>query len=168
MTSGNLVFVGRIVGVFGIKGDIKLHSYTHNPFDIATYGKLYTKDGQEFSIKILRIAKGSTLIARIEGCNTRDMAEAYKGKELYISRSSLPMLSGDEYYLSDLEGLNVLNEKNDILGRVQSVHNFGAGDFLEIVLSSGKIATLPFNKDAVILVSDEDNKIVISESFLIY
>ncbi len=144
-----LIVMGVITGAHGIRGEVRIKSFTEAPEDIASHGPLHVNDGpKKLTIASLRPRKG-VLIARIEGVNDRNAAEALKGVRLKLPRAALPEPDEDEFYYSDLEGLEVLDESGRPLGRVRAVHNFGAGDLLEIQPPSGKSFYVPFSRDNV-------------------
>lgn len=148
------VLLGRIVTVHGIRGDVIIDSYTAEPGDIAAYGSLRSADGsREFRLKVLRVGpKG--VVAHIAGVDDRNVAEALRGTELYALRDKLPPADEGEFYYADLLGLRAENEAGEAVGKVAAVHNFGAGDLLEIRLD-GQPATelVPFT-DAFVPVVD--------------
>lgn len=144
------VCVGAIAGAFGVRGEIRLKSFTADPQDIANYTPLYTEDGaKSFTLSITRqINNGFS--ARLSGVNTKEDADSLRGVQLYAERSQLPSLPDDEFYHADLIGLTVLNTGGTELGRVKAVQNHGAGDLLEIQ-TTGSSATvlMPFSQAAV-------------------
>lgn len=146
-----LVALGVISGAHGIKGEVKITSFTEDPAMIADYAPLSDKDGtREFKIIRARVHKGNVLIARIEGVDDRNGADALKGEELHYDRSLLPETDEDEFYYSDLVGLAAHDEAGALYGTITSVQNFGAGDLLEIALEGQKKTQfLPFTKDVV-------------------
>ena len=148
--SQELICVGAIAGAFGVKGEVRLKSYTANPTDIENYAPFQTQDGRmEFDIVLTgQVKKGLT--ARMTGIVTKEDADALKGTELFVPKSRLPQLPDDEYYYSDLVGLTVQDTGGDALGTVRSVQNHGASDLLEIaLLDSAATVLLPFTKQCV-------------------
>ena len=147
MMAEDKVLLGRITGVHGLKGEVKIAAYTSEPEDIASYGPLTSADGaQRFHISAIRSVKGGTIIAVLRGVSNRDEAEKLSGTELYVSRAALPPAeSDDEYYHSDLIGLNAVSPAGETIGKVIAVHNFGAGDLLEVRFEGERQAQLiPF------------------------
>jgi len=156
-----LIVMGVITGAHGIRGEVRIKSFTEAPEDIASYGPLYVNDGpRKLTISSLRPKKG-LFIARLEGVNDRDAAEALKGVQLKLPRAVLPEPDEDEFYYSDLEGLEVLDENGRPLGRVRAVHDFGAGDLLEIQPASGKSFYVPFDRENVPQVDIEGGCVVV-------
>jgi 16S rRNA processing protein RimM len=113
------------------------------------YGPLTTKDGaRQFEVATAREAKGH-LVATLKGIATREEAERLNGIELYIAREKLPATDEDEYYHADLIGLAAVNAANEPIGRVTAIHNFGAGDIIEIAPPQGATMLLPFTNAVV-------------------
>ncbi len=126
------ICVGAFAGSFGVSGEVRLKSFCADPEAIADYGPLYTEDGsRSFVVQLTRPVAGG-LGARVTGIATKEQADALKGVSLYVDRSRLPGLPDDEYYHSDLIGMEALDTGGVVLGRVTAVHNHGAGDLLEI------------------------------------
>jgi 16S rRNA processing protein RimM len=144
------VCVGAIAGAFGVKGEVRLKSFTANPEDIAAYGALLGEDGaRSFTVTLTGQTSGA-LTARLSGVATREQADSLRGTRLHVPRERLPSLPEDEFYHADLIGLCVHDTGGVLLGRVRAVLNHGASDLLEIE-RPGESATvlLPFTRDAV-------------------
>ncbi len=144
------VCVARIGAAHGVRGDVRLWSFTADPAAVAHYGPFATKDGRVVEIESLRPAK-DCFVARLKGVSSRDAAEALRQAELFVPRHRLPHpADADEYYHADLIGLSVVDRAAARLGTVVAVHNFGAGDILEIA-PYGRPGTIlvPFNAAAV-------------------
>lgn len=126
------VLIGRIGAPHGVRGEVLIQSYAHEPRAIASYGPLESEDGtQRLEIRIVReTTKG--LIARIAGIDDRNEVEALKGLALYVDRSRLPAAAEDEFYRADLIGLRAIDTEGRTLGTVIAVDNYGAGDILEL------------------------------------
>jgi 16S rRNA processing protein RimM len=128
------ICIGRITTPHGLKGDVKLQSYLSNPEDIARYGILYTAAQQPLGhLKNLHTV-GKSLVGRFDSVDTRTKAEALQGTELYIPKSAMPPLEEDVFYHAELIGLEVANEMGHVVGHIHALHNFGAGDIIEIAL----------------------------------
>ena len=139
-----LVCVARIGAAHGVRGAVKLWTFTEDPFAVRRYGPLLSKDGKrQFEVAQAREAKDH-LVATFKGVTTRDEAERLNGIELYVARDKLPATDDDEYYHTDLIGLAAVTTEGDALGRVLAIHNFGAGDIIEIERPDGKRAMIPF------------------------
>lgn len=142
------IVVGAIAGAFGVKGEVRLKSFTSDARDIARYAPLTTEDGsRSFDIRLTRPVTGG-LGARLSGVNTREEAEALKGVTLWALRSALPSLPDDEFYHADLIGLEVVDTGGAPLGRVRAIYDHGAGDILEITGRAG-VLLLPFTRAIV-------------------
>lgn len=156
-SSGEKVCIGAITGVRGLKGEVRIKSFTAVPDDVAAYGPLTDEAGaRSFKLRITAHAKGQ-LIARLDGVNDRTAAEALKGTELFISRAALPETGEDDYYFSDLVGLKAETQSGESLGLIKAMHNFGAGDIIE--LEDGMM--VPFTKAVVPVVDLDADRIVI-------
>ena len=154
------ICVGAIMGAFGAKGEVRLKSFCAEPEDVGSYGPLLSEDGtQVFDLTVTRPVKGG-FAARIKGVRYKDEADKLRGMRLYVTRDVLPNLPDDEYYYSDLIGLEVVDTGGVSLGKVRAVHDHGAGDFLEIRAVDGKDALLPFTRDAVPTVDLSAGRIV--------
>ena len=146
----NLVLVGAFGGAVGLKGEVRLASFTHAPEMIADRGPLLTEDGRSFEITSIR-SQTKGFVARVEGVTTREAAERLRGLALYSPRDALPPPeTEDEFYHADLIGLEARLVSGEALGRVVAVHNFGAGDLLEIRLSNEpRTVLVPFTHEIV-------------------
>lgn len=156
-----LICVGAVTGARGIKGDIRIKSFTDDPMAIGSYGPLYDKTGtQTFDLKLTGQAKGQ-LVGQIKGTPDRNAAEKLKGLQLFVPRDILPSPQDDEFYFSDLVGLRAEDTEGNALGTIQSVDNFGAGDVLEIVGEVAGGLIVPFTKLTVPRVEIEQGRVVI-------
>ena len=143
------VLLGVVTGVRGLKGDLRIKSFTADPEDLGAYGPLWDKAGEvSYRVKVTGKAKGH-LIARIKGVSDRIAAETLKGLELHIPRSALPDPEEDEFYHSDLIGLQAVTKLGEVLGTVSAVEDFGAGDVLEVAGGPYKGLVVPFTKEVV-------------------
>ncbi|WP_128253345.1 ribosome maturation factor RimM [Falsirhodobacter deserti] len=145
--AGDGICVGAIAGSFGVRGEVRLKSFCAEPAAIADYGPLTAEDGRSFKITLTRPVAGG-LGARLSGISTKEEADALKGTRLYASRDRLPALGDDEFYHSDLIGLEVRDTGGQLLGRVSAVHNYGADDIIE-VQTKGESLLLPFTRAVV-------------------
>ncbi len=138
--------VVRIGAAHGIRGEVKLWPFTQDPMAVADYGPLETEDGRRrFEIESLRPGK-NFLVARIAGIENREAAEKLCNLELFVPRDRLPPIAeADTFYYADLIGLSVMSEDGAPLGTLSAIHNFGAGDLLEIAPSGGgEMLLVPF------------------------
>ncbi|MGB1539596.1 MAG: ribosome maturation factor RimM [Rickettsiales bacterium] len=143
-TQGELVAVGVITGAHGIRGQVKIRSFTSNPHDIVAYGALMNKTGSKrFDLKINSETKHG-LVATIKGITDRNAAELLKGQELFVDKTRMPEPDDEEFYYEELVGLEARSPEGVVLGEVLGVYDFGAGDVVEIKLVSGKQELFPF------------------------
>lgn len=144
------ILLGDIGRAQGLKGEVRIRSFTQDPGAIASYGPLEVEDGTRLvEFEKLRI-DGNGLVARIKGVATREAAEALNGTKLFIGRERLPAHGEDEWYHADLIGLSVRDKDGAPFGTVVAVHNFGASDILEIKPLSGEADLLvTFTDEAV-------------------
>jgi 16S rRNA processing protein RimM len=143
------ICIARIGAAHGVRGAVKLWTFTEDPLAVKRYGPLTTKDGaRQFEVASAREANGH-LVATLKGVATREEAERLNGLELYIAREKLPATDEDEYYHADLIGLAAVTVANEPIGRVTAIHNFGAGDIIEIAPPHGATMLLPFTNAVV-------------------
>ena len=155
------ICVARIGAAHGVRGAVKLWTFTEDPLAVKAYGPLSTKDGaRSFEFAQLRKAKDH-LVATFKGITTRGEAERLNGLELYIAREKLPATEADEYYHADLIGLAAVTTGGEPLGRVVAIHNFGAGDIIEIAPESGPTLLLPFSNAVVPRIDLATGRVVI-------
>lgn len=153
------VCIGAITGAFGVKGEVRLKSFTAEPGDIASYGPLTTEDGlRSFDITLTGPVAGG-FGARLSDIQTREDAETLRGTTLWIDRTSLPSLPDDEFYHTDLIGLEVIDTGGKILGRVKAIYDHGAGDILEI--AGKQLLLLPFTREIVPTVDLKVGRIIV-------
>jgi 16S rRNA processing protein RimM len=146
--TGRKVCVGVVIGAKGVRGEVRIKSFTASPGDIAAYGPVTTTDGRTFKLKVAGFAKDAVTV-RLEGVADRDAAEAMKGTELYVDRAALPPPEDGSYYHADLIGLAAVLTTGEVLGEVTAVFNFGAGDVLEVKRPNGETELIPFPGPAV-------------------
>jgi 16S rRNA processing protein RimM len=156
-----LIQVGRVAGAFGVKGEVRITAFTAEPLALVDYKMLLREDGS-IGLTVLsgRVAKGGVVVRTAE-ITDRDQAEAARGLKLYITRATLPEPDDeDEYYVTDLVGMDVVSLEGDLLGKVRSVRDFGAGDLLEVAPPHGESWWLPFTREAVPEVQMDAGRIV--------
>jgi 16S rRNA processing protein RimM len=147
--SDDRVLLGVIVGPRGIKGELRIKSFTEVPEDVAAYGPLTDKAGrQTYPLQVTGVAKG-VVVGRLPGVADRNQAEALKGTELYVERAALPAPEEDEYYVSDLLGLDAVTIAGEALGRIRTVDDYGAGPVLEIAGGGFGTVMVPFTRACV-------------------
>ncbi|MGJ4899058.1 MULTISPECIES: ribosome maturation factor RimM [unclassified Bradyrhizobium] len=156
-----LICVARIGAAHGVRGEVRLWTFTEDPLAVLHYGPLTTKDGsRSFEVAKAREAKDH-LVAAIKGVTDRNAAERLNGLELYVPRDRLPETADDEYYHADLIGLAAETADGAQLGRVLAIHNFGAGDIIEIAPPSGSTLLLPFTNAVVPTVDLAGGRVII-------
>ncbi len=150
MADGDRILLGRIVAAHGIRGDLLVRTYTDAPEAIGGYGPLADADGRgSFKLRVLRVtAKG--VVAHIAGIDDRNGAEALAGTDLYVARTQLPAAEEGAFYHADLIGLAAVTPDGTEVGRIVGVHNFGAGDLIEVALGGSRRTELvPFTAQFV-------------------
>ncbi len=157
------VCVGAVIGAHGVKGAVRVKSFTASPLDIGSYGPLSDEEGERSLVirSLVPGAKPGVVVLKFEGVKGRDAAEALQGRRLYVPRSALPELEEEAYYHADLVGLKVELTGGEDFGKVIAVHDFGAGDVLEIEPLSGASVMLPFTKAVVPTVDLEKGRMVV-------
>jgi 16S rRNA processing protein RimM len=154
------VLLGAVIGAHGTRGEVRVKTFTLEPDALGAYGTLTTDDGRSLSVAQLRTGKPGEAIVQFDGIADRNAAEALKGRQLSVPRSALPAPEADEFYHADLIGLAVEDRDRVALGRVRALHNFGAGDVMEIETVEGATEFVPFNS-AVVLKVELPERIVI-------
>jgi len=156
------ICIARIGAAHGVRGEVRLWTFTEDPLAVLRYGPLATKDGRR-AFEVTRVREAKThLVATLKGVATREEAERLNGVELYIAREKLPATAKDEYYHADLIGLAAVTAANEPLGRVIAIHNFGAGDIIEIAPPHGATMLLPFTNAVVPTVDLAQERVVIA------
>lgn len=156
------VVLGAVIGAHGLKGEVKVKTFTHSPEKLGAYGTLSTSDGRVFTIKELRATKPDEAVARFAEIADRNAAEALKGTELFVSREMLPDADANEFYHADLIGLRAEDGEGRVLGTVTAVHNFGASDVIEIARDDGDSVMLPFTHEIVPVIEIEAGRVIIA------
>lgn len=157
------VLLAEIVGVHGVRGLVKVKTYTERPETVVEYGPLTDGEGREIGLEIRGRHKAG-LLAAVAGIDDRDAARRLHGTQLFVPRAALPALDGqeDEFYYADLVGLAVRLESGDVIGEVASVQDFGAGDALEVRLrDSAETVIVPFTRELVPEVDLDEGFLVI-------
>jgi len=159
----DLVLMGRFGAPHGVRGEIRLQSFTEEPLAIASYGPLSDKSrARRFVLENARAQGRDMLVVSVEGVTGREAAQRLTGTELYLPRESLPAPEEDEFYLADLIGLGVEDEAGAALGQVIALRNFGAGDILEVLpKDGGESQFYPFTKALAPIVDVAGGRIVV-------
>jgi 16S rRNA processing protein RimM len=161
------ICVGRIGAPHGVRGEVKLWPFTADPLAIARYGELANADGtRTFEVEALRPARDH-VVARLKGVRDRTAAEALRNLELLVPRERLPAIDApDEFYHADLVGLTALARDGAALGTITAVHNFGAGDLLEVKpRDGGETVLVPFTERTVPEIDVAAGQVVIDYDF---
>ncbi|HEY1638457.1 MAG TPA: ribosome maturation factor RimM [Rhizomicrobium sp.] len=158
----NDILLGVVIGAQGLKGEVKVKAFTETPEKLGAYGPLHTKDMRTVHVLTARTGKDAAIV-QFDGIATRDAAESLKGMELYVARGALPAADPHEFYHADLIGLRAEDEVGRAIGKVIAIHNFGAGDVIEIEREDGQGAVLmPFTREIVPSIDIADNRIIIA------
>jgi 16S rRNA processing protein RimM len=157
------ICVAQIGGAHGIRGEVKLKSFTADPLAVRDYGPLTSEDGStSFEIEALRPAKGH-LVARFRGVGDRNAAERLAHVRLFVPRERLPPPADDEFYHVDLIGLAAMTADGTEVGTVVAVHDFGAGDILELRPRAGGASIMvPFTAAFVPEVDVAGGRVVVA------
>ena len=155
------VCVGIVSGAHGVRGAVRIKSFTAEPQDVGRYGPVADESGRrEFKLRLVGTAKG-VVLATLSGIADRDQAEALRGMRLYLPREALPQPDDEEYYHADLIGLEAVLADGTGIGTVQAVHDFGAGDCLEIARPERQPLMVPFTRAAVPVVDIAGGRVVL-------
>jgi 16S rRNA processing protein RimM len=160
--AGNKIRVARIGAAHGVRGEMKLWSFTQDPAAVANYGPFETESGKVFEIESMRAAKDH-FVVRIAGITDRDEAAKLCNLDLFVPRDRLPPIEEDDtYYHADMIGLAAVTPEGVGVGTVTAIHNFGAGDLIEIATTQGgEPLLLPFTTAMVPEVDLAVRKIVV-------
>ena len=143
------VCVGVVTGPHGVRGAVRIKSFTETPEDVARYGPLGDESGvRHFELRVIGAGKG-VVLARLSGVDDRNQAVALRGQRLYLPRSALPQPEAEEYYHADLIGLEAVLGDGTPVGRVRAIHDFGAGDTLELERRGAPPVMVPFTRAVV-------------------
>ncbi len=159
------VLLAVVLGAHGLKGEVRVKTFTATPEQLSAYGPLHARDGRAFTVTLLRpgvgAAKVNEAVVGFAEISDRDAAEALKGTELFIARTALPAAEEDEFYHADLIGLDADDAEGRRLGKVLSVQNYGAGDVLVLVTETGDEIWLAFTRQNVPEIDVKNGRIVV-------
>nr|WP_210302303.1 ribosome maturation factor RimM [Rhodoblastus sphagnicola] len=154
-----------MVGVFGaphgVRGEIRVKSYTQDPLSLADYDGLHDEAGRAVEIVAARPLKDDLLVVRVKGANDRNAAQALTHTKLYIPREKLPPPEEDEFYTRDLIGLRAETPEGALLGTIVAVPNYGAGDILEVAPPTGETLLFPFTRAVVPTVDIKTGRVIV-------
>jgi 16S rRNA processing protein RimM len=159
--SSKKLCVGVVTGPHGIRGAVRLKSFTADPADIGAYGPLSDEAGlRRFTVRVTGAVKGA-IIAELSGVGDRNAAEGLKGLQLFVDRDQLPPAEEEEFYHADLIGLRAELVDGKPLGTVSALHDFGAGQSLEITTGGRETIMVPFTRAAVPVIELAGGRLVI-------
>jgi 16S rRNA processing protein RimM len=156
------VLLAVVIGAQGLQGAVKAKVFTATPDALTRYGALHDAAGRKFEITAFRAGKSGEAVMSFAGIDNRNAAEALKGTELFIARSALPATAGDEFYHADLIGLEAQDVEGRVLGKVAAIHNYGAGDVIEITRPDGDSVLLAFTAENVPTIEIPLGRIVVA------
>lgn len=167
--SGKRICLGVFAGAHGVKGAAQVRTFTERPENIGEYGPVETEDGaRRFTLTVIRALKPGLVLATAPEIESREDALSLKGQPLFVDRDRLPAPEDDAFYLEDLVGLAAQDENGETLGKIKAVHNFGAGDILELHgvpgVKSGRL--IPFTRENAPTIDLDAGLIVIMRAAL--
>ena len=154
--------VGAIAGPHGVRGQFKVKLFAETPAALEHYGALKIDGGRALKLSVKSVNSKGLVIVSAVGVTSREAAEALRGMLLSTSRASLPDLAEDELYHADLLGAAVFHEDGTNLGEVLALHNFGAGEIIEVKPVSGNSFMLPFAGESVVEVDIPNRRVVLA------
>lgn len=162
------VCVGIVATAFGIKGFVKIRTYTQSPSSFLSLKKALTFEcSKPIILTGEKIVSNSMITARINGIDNRTDAELLRQEKIFILKKHLPKLDDDEFYHNDLVGLTVVDLDGNNVGVVKAVHDYGAGTFLDVETTDHKLQTIAFNKASVLAVDINKHQIIIDKTQLL-
>ena len=159
--AGN-VLLAAVIGAQGLKGAVKVKTFTADPEALGAYGALHDSQGRRYEITAFRTAKPGEAVMSFKGVGDRNAAEALKGIELFVARDALPQTDEDEFYHADLIGLEAFDAHGRMVGKVSAIHNFGASDVIAIHRADGDEVLLAFTRETVPLIDIRGGRIQIA------
>lgn len=167
-SGASLICLAEITSPYGIKGAVKLKTFTEHSSDISHYKLLKDQSGVVYKYRLLSTPGPHAAIISVEGVTTRNDAENLRGTKLYVNRDELPPLEDEEeFYYADLVGIAVIDKEGTSVGVIHAVHNYGAGDFFDVKVNSGQIFSIPFTKEAIPIVDIKAKSVTIDPTFLL-
>jgi len=167
-SGSSLICLAEITSPYGLKGAVKIKTFTAHSSDLSHYKLLKDQSGVAFKYRFLSMSSPQSAIIAVEGIVTRNDAEKLRGTKLYVSRDELPLLEDEEeFYYADLIGMAVIDKNGVSIGVIYAVHNHGAGDFFDIKVNAGQIFSIPFTKQAIPVVDVKAKIVTIDPIFLL-
>ena len=157
------VLLAAVIGAHGLKGEVKVKTFTETPDNLARYRLLHAKDGRGFTVSHAKATKSDEAVVTFAEVVDRNTAESLRGLELYVPREVLPEPAEDEFYHTDLIGMTAMDEADRVIGKIKAIHNYGAGDVIEIARGDGDTVMLPFTNDFVPVVDLKAGRVVVAE-----
>jgi 16S rRNA processing protein RimM len=156
------VLLAAVIGAQGLKGAVKIKLFTETPEALPAYGTLRDARGRNYAITAFRAGRPGEAVICFSGINDRTAAEALKGIELFVAREALPATAEEEFYHADLIGLDAQDSEGRVLGKIAALHNYGAGDVMEIARSDGDSILLAFTRETVPTIDIAGGRIVVA------
>ena len=153
--------IGAVASAHGVRGQFKVKPFTAMPRDIASYGPVWVGDRQ-LTLVIRGMTANGLVIVAADGISSREAAEALRGNELLVDRTALPDVGEDEVYHADLIGLAAVTAGGEMIGAVTGLHDFGAGELIEICPPKGPTVMLPFEGDYITNIDFDGGRIVLN------
>ncbi len=154
--------MAAVIGAHGLKGEVKVKAFTDAADSLKRYERLHARDGRVFTVQRLTPTKAGEANVAFAEVLDRSTAEGLKGLELFVARAALPGTAEDEFYHADLVGLTAMDGEDRAIGTVKAIHNYGAGDVIEIARADGDTVLLPFARDFVPVVDIANARIVVA------
>jgi 16S rRNA processing protein RimM len=156
------ILLGIVGAAHGVRGEVRVKSYSADPADLCRYGPLTAEDGRRFEVVSLRPAR-DVVVVRFKGLDDRNAAEALNGVKLFVDRAALPEPDDeDEFLHADLIGLRAETQQGEQLGHVSAIHNFGGGDVIEVRPARGESLLFAFTRAVVPVIDIAGGRIVIA------
>lgn len=156
------VLLAAIVGAQGLKGEVRAKLYTAGPEALPHYRVLHTKEGRKLEIRTYRNVKPGEAVIAFQGITDRNEAETLKGAQLFVSRDTLPQPADEEFYHTDLIGLEARDGDGRVIGKIAAIHNFGASDVIELIRSDGDSVHLAFTRETVPTIDVANGYVVVA------
>ncbi|MGH6870765.1 MAG: ribosome maturation factor RimM [Rhizomicrobium sp.] len=156
------VLLGVVVAAQGLKGAVKVKTFTARPDALGDYGPLHDGAGRVLTVSAARAARANEAIVQFREVTDRDAADALKSAELFVARAQLPAAEANEFYHADLIGLAAEDTEGRAIGTVRALHNFGAGNVIEILRGDGDEVFLPFTREVAREIDIAGGRIVIA------